>query len=272
MSARAAATLAFVFSPVTTLASYLVDNIGRVNSLNVVRDGLVVVLSYGVARFAFAARSRARMTGRIALGALLLSAAMSTLDAVRSYSPFGAPPIAIAGILPGAVFRIALTTAYSALLARLVGTPIEAPSSEDADRAQAVAGAWVLLGQVPLFFVALVGLALEAISPWASLPHSVVLLAVLNFLVPAGFIAAAQWRIHARRTWLERVRTGTLASWRLVDGTGRAGDAAGLPHMVRVADGDVHTLVRVRDAEKPFREGETLEPVALVTTAGASPR
>jgi hypothetical protein len=78
-------------------------------------------------------------------------------------------------------------------------------------------------------------------------------------------VVLALVRIRARRRWLDRVGAGSVRGWRLVDGVR---GAESLPYLVRTAYREPQTLVRVHDAGQPFREGDTYEPIALVSTIG----
>jgi hypothetical protein len=254
MSARAAATLAFLWTDVTRLVGNLLRD-GFHGEYLLARDGVTLALSCAVARFAFSARSRAAMTGRMALGTVLLSGVWLAFAAIHNYSHYlGNPDVVTGPLVLGQIFTLALSTAYAALLPRLVGRHIETPSSENADRARAVAGAWVLLSQAPAVLWVLGALALqldgtelrEALGApsWA---HTLFVTGVLNIAFPVAFVISARLRIRARRRWLESVRAGALPNWRLVERIPPTGEAAGLPHLTRVADGDnPHARSRAR--------------------------
>jgi hypothetical protein len=258
MSARAAATLAFMWWSLARTVSDLVEHGIGAPLLLLGRDALAIVLSYAVARFAFSARSRLAMTTRVALGALVIVIA----DGVF-FDRGGPVTFAIfAATIPGVFVPL-----YALLLSRVVGEHVAAASVESADRALVTGATWVLAGQVPLSLLLLAALGLE--GDW---PHGQVLpwermipFFVLYLAAPAAVVVNALLRIRARRLWLGRVRAGELRGWRIVE---RAGDTKKLPHLLRIgAAAGARMLVRVRDAAQPFRESERFEPVALVPAA-----
>jgi hypothetical protein len=163
--------------------------------------------------------------------------------------------------LVGALLYGGLVACYAAVLGRVVGRYVEAGSHESADRAQVTGALWIALPHALMT-------ALDAIAIQFTRTHwewaSVLLSAGLTVLAPLLLGVAARRRLRARRAWLEQVGAGNLPNWRLID----ASHTENLPHLVRVDAGEPRTLVRVHDAEEPFREGERHEPIAFV----ASPR
>jgi hypothetical protein len=255
LSARNAGTLAAVWWP---LSQFLAALVQRREPLYLAKQALFVVVSYGVARFAFAARSRFGMKARLALGNFLLSASVNALfllETLRETPALGEASTTFAvTYLASALFFDGVFAGYAAVLAALVGKHAEAKTSENADRAQVAAAVWLLVGIVP----ALLRPFLRGTQEWKTLA---VFLA-LNLVAPAAWAITALLRIRSRRRWLDKVSSGALSGWRLVE---QSAPTPGLPQLVRVESGPTRTLVRVHDASQPFREAEGQEAVALVT-------
>jgi hypothetical protein len=255
LSARGAGTVAVVWWP---LSQFLAALVQRPEPLYLAKEALFAVLSYGVARFAFAARSRFGMKARLALGTFLLSASASTtslLEAFRETPAFNDASTAVyVAFLASALFLDGLLAGYAAVLAAVVGKHVEAKTSENADRAQVAAAVWLLVGVVP----ALLRLLPRQTHAW----NTLAVFLALNLVAPAAWAITALLRIRSRRRWLAKVSSGALSGWRLVE---QSAPTQGLPQLVRVGAEPTRTLVRVHDPSQPFREAESQEAVALVT-------
>jgi hypothetical protein len=93
-------------------------------------------------------------------------------------------------------------------------------------------------------------------------------LIVATLLIVAAPSALACWvglRLHARRLWLERVGGGLEPGWRIVRAVPGCPTSTLLPIVRAPAGGtEARFLVAVQQPRAPFREAETLCPVALV--------
>jgi hypothetical protein len=238
------------------------------DGLELGRGLIPVVLASVVARFAFSARSVSSMAWRLAAGALLLGAAEIAFHLAHR-NPHPPPATLAASILTGTLLVGLVVAAYSWALGWLVGKHANAKSCENADRAVIAAATWVLVGQLPSVPMVLGGFALRSGHPaleqaWDRMPwgRTALLFGGLNVVPPALLALGALRRIRARRAWLATVRVGALPHWRLVEGLS---EVEGLPHLVGAGGGEARTLVHA--AEQPFREGESLEPIAVVSAA-----
>jgi hypothetical protein len=272
MSAKMAGTLAFVWWGLIRCVTDLFSH-GFV-SLSFLRDIIASGLALAVARFAFSARSRGGIARRLAWCTWLLFLAEALVEGVRRL-PYQDGHAAVVGgmVAVSAVVTGGLVAAYSWVLGRLMGRHLEATSREGDDRAQIVAGTWAMVAQLPMLLTLLAGLAMKSRYPalqeaWAALVVArAFAITALGVGVPAAFVIGARARIRARRRWLGRVGAGELPHWRIVE---RASPGERIPHLVDVGQGPTATLVRVHEAEQPFRETETEEPIALVACSKTS--
>jgi hypothetical protein len=273
MSARTAGTLAFVWWGLTRCVAGIVSD-GFV-PLTLLSNSISTALALAIALFAFSARSRGRIAWRLVSGGLLLCVAEVVFVIARTLPHHSASTaLVIASVAIGAVLSGGLAAAYSGLLGWLIGRHVEAPSREGDDRAQVIAGTWVLGSQAPALLFALMAFAMKGRFPalhqaWATtaMVRTLAVPILLGYAAPAALAISALSRIRARRRWLERVRVGELPHWRIVE---LASPAARIPHLVDVGQGPTATLVRVHDAGQPFRESETQEPIAVVAGAKTS--
>ena len=204
---------------------------------------LSLALRCALGPYAFGARSRRAATARLALGYLLLSAA---LVATRGWpGPFMAL---------GYGLTSPLWLAFAALLVYPIWKYSDAGSQEDADRAQVAAAGWVALPTVTVL------VATRAV-PWPS--GTMLLPATLDIGLPLVVATFAVARIWSRRHWLTSVASGKHPRWRIID---EPAAAVALPALVRAtaSGADRKVLVRVHAAEQPFRDVERLEAVGIV--------
>jgi hypothetical protein len=206
--------------------------------------GAWAALNYGIARFAFEARSTRALVARLSgvtlgvLGGFVLCMGM----ALQSSSW----PLVLGLLWP------AFVAAYSVPLALYAGSALCSEDYEGGDRTLRAGALWAALPYGLLACMRFGARAFDASS-------AVTLL--LGVLVPLGAALAASVRIHRRRQWVRAAARGERPPWRIV--SGGPDDESRLPRLLD-RPGQERTLTFVVPATDAFRRHEQRVAVAIV--------